>query len=437
LDIVNDILDLSKIEAGKTDIESIDCSPVRIVDDVVSLLKVTSSEKNVALDVQYIGPCPQTIRTDPTRLRQILTNLVANAVKFTDRDGAVRVAIQLSIEPAKTKLQFRVTDSGVGMTPEQIAKLFQPFAQADVSTKRRFGGTGLGLTISRQFAQMLGGDITVASQPGVGSAFTVEVDTGPLNAVRILENPREAPAAERLPQREEPLPAPQRLNGRILLAEDSLTNQELIGLHLTEAGAEVATADNGKIACEMVASAAKAGKPFHVVLMDMEMPEMDGCEAAVQLRNKGFKLPIIALTANAMSADRDHCMTSGCNAFVTKPIEWPKLLELLASNLRNKEALESKNYDPHLARVMQIFMKEVEQSSRQLKIALESNDRHRLGQLAQSLKGTAGNCGFAALAQAAAELETASKDTVSTDVITGVTNALIDMCAQARLPQAA
>ncbi|HWE01614.1 MAG TPA: ATP-binding protein [Tepidisphaeraceae bacterium] len=433
LNIVNDVLDLSKIEAGKMEIEKIDCSPTAIVDDVLSLLKERAAQKGVSLDAQYVGPCPQTVRTDPNRLRQVLTNLTANAIKFTDRGGAVRVVVQLSLEGGKTRLQFRVSDSGVGMTAEQVAKLFRPFAQADLSTARRFGGTGLGLTISRQFAQMLGGDITVASQPGVGSAFTAEVETGPLNAVRILEKPQEW--NQRLPER--PQISPRRINGRILLAEDSLTNQELISLHLTEAGAEVTAAENGKIACELAAAAAKSGVPFHLILMDMEMPEMDGCEAAMHLRNMGFKLPIIALTANAMSADRDHCMTSGCNAFVTKPIDWPKLMEMIASHLRHKEAVESRNYDPRLARVMQIFMTELEQSAQQLQTALDSNDRHRLGQLAHSLRGTAGNCGFDAIAQAASELESAAKDTVSTEVISKATNALLELCAQARLPQAA
>ncbi|HZK79661.1 MAG TPA: response regulator, partial [Humisphaera sp.] len=272
-----------------------------------------------------------------------------------------------------------------------------------------------------------------ASQPGVGSAFTAEVDTGPLEAVRILEKPQEI---EQRPV-DRPQIQPTRINGRILLAEDSLTNQELISLHLSEAGAEVTPAENGKIACELVASAAKAGAPFHLVLMDMEMPEMDGCTAATQLRNKGFKLPIIALTANAMSADRDHCMTSGCNAFVTKPIDWPKLMEMIATHLRHKEAVESRNYDPHLARVMQIFMTELDHSAKQLQAALDSNDRHRLGQLAHSLRGTAGNCGFDTLAQAAGELESAAKDTVATEVVAKATTTLLELCAQTRLPQAA
>ncbi len=372
LNIVNDILDLSKIEAGKMEVEKINCSPVQIVDDVVTLLRLRATEKAIALDVQYIGPCPETIQSDPTRLRQILTNLVGNALKFTER-GSIRLFVQLAPSAdGISRLQFRITDTGAGMTPEQTKSLFQPFKQAEASTTRKFGGTGLGLMISKQFAQMLGGDVTVASQPGAGSTFVVEVTTGPLDAVRLLEKPLEAVAKAPAPvAAASTLP---RFSGRVLLAEDGLTNQQLICLYLREAGAEVSIADNGKIACDMVESAAKSGTPFHLVLMDMEMPEMDGVQATRHLRDNGYKLPIVALTANAMSADRDQCMTAGCNAFVTKPIDWPRLLDLTAGYLKNIDIRNSRSDDPHLARVLQTFRAELETVEQNLHIAMENND---------------------------------------------------------------
>ena len=426
LNIINDILDLSKIEAGRMEIERVNCSPVQTVTDAVSLLSEKANEKGVVLDVQYVGSCPETIRTDPTRLRQILTNLLANAIKFTDRGGAVRLAVELvpSLAHGEGRIQFRITDTGVGMTDEQVKRLFQPFAQADSSTTRKFGGTGLGLTISRQFAQMLGGEITVASQSGIGSAFTVEVETGPMHAVRLFDAPRVM--AEVIDEPAEVVG--NKLNGKILLAEDGLTNQELIGLHLREAGAEVVMAENGRIACERVAEAKKAHAPFDLILMDMEMPEMDGCQATMQLRNSGVKAPIIALTANAMSADRDHCMTAGCNAFVTKPIDWPRLMDLIESHLKRKNDAIARERDPHLARVLQTFMRELDQLSSSLRHAMDLSDRLMLAQVAHSIKGTAGNCGFSALAESAAELEQTAKDTSPSETVTKAATNLLDLC---------
>ncbi len=435
LSIVNDILDLSKIEAGKMEVEKISCQPVRIVEDVVTLLGPKATEKAVALDVQYIGPCPETIQSDPTRLRQILTNLIANAIKFTER-GTIRMFVQLAPSTdGVSRLQFRITDTGVGMTPEQIKALFTPFKQADISTSRKFGGTGLGLTIAKQFAQMLGGDITVASQSGAGSTFTVEVATGPLDAVRLIDRPQEA-AKKPVPVTE--VAAPDiRFTGRVLLAEDGLTNQQLISLYLKEAGAEVTIAENGKIAVEKVIAAAKAGHPFHLVLMDMEMPEMDGCEATRALRNSGYKIPVVALTANAMSADRDLCMSSGCNAFATKPIDWPRLLDLVAGYLRNKDVTGSKPNDPHLAMVLETFMKELELVENNLRKALEISDRDRIAKLAHALKGTAGNCGFATMQQIANDLAHAARGNITPENLTRQTHGLLEIITRTRTPRAA
>jgi signal transduction histidine kinase/DNA-binding response OmpR family regulator len=435
LTIINDILDLSKIEAGKMEVEKISCTPAQIVEDVVGLLKPRATEKAIAFDVQYVGPCPETIQTDPTRLRQILTNLVGNALKFTER-GSIRMFVQLAPSTdGVSRLQFRITDTGAGMTPEQAKNLFTAFQQADSSITRKFGGTGLGLTISKQFAQMLGGDITVASQVGAGSTFVVEVATGPLDAVRLLDAPKqEIRRATEQPTVPGQLP---KFSGRVLLAEDGLTNQQLISLYLKEQGAEVTLADNGKIAFEKVEAAAKAGTPFHLILMDMEMPEMDGCEATRRLRNHGYKLPIVALTANAMSADRDMCMTAGCNAFATKPIDWPRLLELVASYLKNIDITGSRQDDPHLARVLQIFMTELELVENNLRKSVANNDRERLAKLAHALKGTAGNCGFTTLAQLASDVAHAARGNMAPEMLNRQAEALIDLISRSRVPKAA
>ena len=329
LTIVNDMLDLSKVEAGKMTVERIVCSPCDLVSQVVSLLRPRAIEKQLTLDVQYVGFCPATIRTDPTRLRQILMNLLGNAIKFTAQ-GGIRMEVELlTSDPERPTVQFRVIDTGIGMNPEQLKHLFEPFIQSDISSARRYGGTGLGLTISKHFAIMLGGDITVKTEAGRGSTFTVEIEIGSLRSVAMLERPTECGATG---PGNDPIPLPN-LKGRILLAEDGSDNQKLISSFLREAGAEVTIAGNGRMARDAISEAARARLPFDLALMDVQMPEMDGCAAASALRNLGFKMPMIALTAYALLGDRERCLTAGFNAFVTKPIDWGSLLKLVAGYL--------------------------------------------------------------------------------------------------------
>ena len=186
LTVINDILDLSKIEAGALTVERIACSPWQVVSELASTMRVRATEKRLRFDVEAVGDLPETIQSDPVRLRQILMNLVGNAVKFTE-SGSVRLSVKLlDAAAADGRLQFQVTDTGIGMTPEQRALVFRRFSQADASTTRRFGGTGLGLTISRHLSQMLGGDITVDSTPGRGITFTLTLDIGPLAGVRLV-----------------------------------------------------------------------------------------------------------------------------------------------------------------------------------------------------------------------------------------------------------
>jgi CheY-like chemotaxis protein len=216
------------------------------------------------------------------------------------------------------------------MSGEQIQALFRPFAQADSSTTRRFGGTGLGLSICKRLAQMLGGDITVQSCPGLGSHFVVTILTGDLNGVPLLREEREVVKARETPMQTDSM---LRLNGRVLLAEDGVHNQRVIAFYLQKAGADVAIADNGQIACDMAAASFAGGKPFDVILMDMQMPVMDGYTAAATLRTRGWTGPIIALTAHAMSHDRAKCIQAGCTDHVAKPIDREFLIETVARHL--------------------------------------------------------------------------------------------------------
>jgi two-component system, sensor histidine kinase len=349
LSIINDILDISKIEAGKMTVERLKCSPCALVSEVASLMRARAVAKNLSLTVEYCGPVPEMIRTDPTRLRQILINLMGNAVKFTEH-GSVRLVVRMMDPPesANPHIGFEVIDSGVGMAPQQRVTIFKPFSQADDSMTRRFGGTGLGLTISKRLAQMLGGDITTDSVSGKGSTFLAVVETGPLDGVRMLDAAGEALASEieqhpagntvepSLGNTAEPRQAGTsdvRLVGRVLLAEDGIDNQRLIAFLLRKRGASVSVAENGQIAVESVAQARDAGQPFDCILMDMQMPVLDGYAATQQLRDAGCRAPIIALTAHAMRGDRERCIEAGCDDYLAKPVDRKELIDLVARYL--------------------------------------------------------------------------------------------------------
>jgi len=327
LQLINDILDMSRIEAGRLEVERVPCAVRTLLAQVVDLLRGAAEEKGLGFTVEAHGPIPDQIITDPTRLKQALVNLIGNAIKFTPA-GSVRVRV--SCDRASELISFAVTDTGIGMTPEQISKLFVPFSQADDSTTRRFGGTGLGLAITKRLAEALGGHVAVTSDPGRGSTFTLTVATGPLDNVKMVTTVEPELAAESGPPRPE-LP---RVDGRILLVEDGPDNQRLISAFLRKAGAKVALAENGRDAVDMALAAAADGIPFDVILMDIQMPVMDGLTATRILRARGYTGPIVALTAHAFKAELDRCLAAGCDHYLTKPISRDKLIREVASQIR-------------------------------------------------------------------------------------------------------
>jgi len=338
LSLINDILDLSRIESGRMVIERVRCSPAQVVAEVMSLLQVRAVEKGLALCAEMQPPLPETIETDPTRLRQILLNLVGNAVKFTET-GGVRVVVRL-VEGAETDepaLAFDVVDTGPGMDKAMLERIWKPFEQGDSTTTRKHGGTGLGLAISRRLAEALGGTITVQSQPGQGSVFTLTIATGPLRGVRMLyEDAFTTFAASRSDRSDaaDKASGGVSLQGRILLVEDSPDNQRLISFLLKQAGAEVDIACNGREAVEMALRSEQQARPYGLILMDMQMPELDGYAATAQLRSKGWRRPVVALTAHAMAGDQERCLAAGCDDYATKPIARLELLELCARHLQ-------------------------------------------------------------------------------------------------------
>ncbi len=344
LEVINDVQDLSKIEAGKLEIERQATSLPQIVADVLSVMCAAAEAKQLALRLRYLGPIPEFVQTDPNCLRQILINLIGNAIKFTSQ-GHVELQVELLDPQAdRPQLRFVVADTGIGLSREQIDKLFCPFTQANGSTTRKYAGTGLGLSIGRRLARMLGGDVSVASEPGRGSQFAVVIETGSLAGVTLIDNPNEVVSRGESPRAS--LLDDVQLDCRILLAEDSPDNQRLIGTLLERWGADVTFAHSGEMAVELAWGEFRHGRPFDVILMDVQMPALDGYSAARRLRSLGYQEPIIALTANARGEDKQRCLNAGCDDYVTKPIRRAELRRVILEQWRRnapnlKCALES------------------------------------------------------------------------------------------------
>ncbi len=328
LGLINDILDLSKIEAGRMSLDRTRCSPGQLLAEVISLLRVRAEAKSLSLELEYLGPLPETIETDATRFRQILINVVGNAIKFTEV-GGVRLLVRLVDAGGRPMLQADVVDTGVGIPPDAVGQLFELFSQVDASARRQFGGTGLGLAISRRLARMLGGDVElIDSRPGLGTRFRVCLPVGSLEGVPLIEHPAEAVASKVPAGPAVAAVEANRLAGlRILLAEDGADNQRLIAHVLRRAGAAVTVVENGSRAVDAAMTAQEEGTPFDVVLMDMQMPVIDGYEATRLLRVAGYTRPVVALTAHAMPADRRKCIDAGCDDYTTKPIDRQRLID--------------------------------------------------------------------------------------------------------------
>lgn len=309
LHIINDILDLSKIEADRLDIDITPISIFELIADLESLLTMQAKQKGLVCGINYRYPLPETVYTDPLRLKQIMINLCNNAIKFTERGS---VYLEIGFDQKLQNLCIDIIDTGIGMTPEQLQKVFEPFTQADSSTTREYGGTGLGLSLSLQLANLLGGSINVDSKPGRGSKFSISIYAGDMSNTKMLETlpARPAKSATSIVNGEK-----LRLNGSVLLAEDMPDNQRLISIFLRRIGVEVKLVDTG-----LAAVNAGLGNEYDLILMDMQMPVMDGLTATRRLRNLGYQGSIIALTANASMQDRDDCLEAGCDDFITKPI---------------------------------------------------------------------------------------------------------------------
>lgn len=330
LQLINDILDHSKIDADKLDTEVISVNLLTLLNEIKTYFDAKAAAKNIAFNLQYDFPLPSVIETDPTRLKQILINLCSNALKFTDKGS---ISLHVRCEVLKEQLFIKVIDTGIGVKEEQLDKLFDPFAQAAPSIARQYGGTGLGLSISRRLAEMLGGSISASSIYGEGSEFEVIISTGSLNNVTLV---RDRSELHNQRSRLQVATAP-RLMGRVMYAEDNEVNRRLIKQLVSRTGASLTLVTNGAEALE---AGTRNGQRFDLILMDIQMPVMDGRDATLALREAGVNTPIVALTANVMAQDIAEYKEAGCNEVMAKPVEKGPFYQLLSRYLEADEEAE-------------------------------------------------------------------------------------------------
>ncbi len=313
LGLLDDMLDLAKVESGRIELDLAPCDLAQLLDDVVRLYSARASSAGLRLVAVVDGGLPALIHSDGLRIRQVLSNLIANAIKFTRRG-----VIEVRARREGNQLAITVSDTGVGIDPKHLERIFDAFTQADSSTTRLYGGTGLGLSISRSLAELLGGGLTVESEPGRGSRFTFWLPDTEIRPIESLSAESEDRTEAALPR-----------GKRVLLAEDGADNRRLLTLLLKREGLDVITVEDGAQACDAVQQADAAGEPYDAILMDVQMPVLDGHEATRRLREAGQTLPIVAVTAHARNEDRDAAYAAGCDGFVTKPIDIDQLRSIL------------------------------------------------------------------------------------------------------------
>ncbi len=403
-ELINDILDLSKIEAGQLVVEKMPVSLLAIVAEVESVIAPRAREKGLCFHTDAIFPLPETIISDPTQLKQILLNLCSNATKFT---SAGEITIITSYDVGREQVVFTVSDTGIGMDSQELTQIFKPFAQADSSTTRRFGGTGLGLWISQQLSEHLGGEILCESEKGKGSSFTVRVSIGDVQQLTFINEPREVTHIEKAAAETTSQSIPQ-LNGHILLAEDSPDIQNLVKFVVKKTGAKITVVDNGKKAVEQALA-----NEYDLILMDMQMPEMGGIEATNWLRNAGYASPIVALTANAMKQDEEQGRAAGFDNYLTKPLVIDRFYTMLSEHISasgqpakppqtkpnvspiatdsNKDGLQE---DEDFQDLVDLFLQSLQIHVRDIATALENIDWDLLQTVSHKLKGSGAAFGY-------------------------------------------
>lgn len=415
--IINDVLDLSKIEAEQLEIESIETSLFQVISDVSDLVGTRARSKGLTFDVFYDFPIPRTFYTDPVRLKQILLNVCDNARKFTESGG---ITVDISYDHSAEQMSFTVTDTGIGMTPEEMNHIFQAFTQADSSTIRQYGGTGLGLCISQQLARKLGGTLSGQSEKGKGSRFTIQVSAKVGEGVEFITSDTNSDLVyqENITKRKI---LPKSLKGKVLLAEDSIDNQQLISMYVRKTGAEITVAENGKIAVNHAMS-----EEYDLIIMDMQMPVMGGLEATQWLRQINCNTPIVMLTANALKQDRERCIAAGANDYLTKPVDLHRFYNVLEKYLVDEKPVIASNAyideellnDPEFQLLVRQFISGLPEIIESIKSATREHDWETVESLSHKLKGVGGNYGYPNLSKIAKSIN----DDVRNEVFDQVEN---------------
>ncbi|VAX00358.1 hypothetical protein MNBD_GAMMA22-127 [hydrothermal vent metagenome] len=334
LQLINDILDITKIEAGQLNIEIITTSLFSVLDEFQSTIISNVHNKGLKFELNFSYPMPKNIKTDPIRLKQILYNLTNNAIKFTD-EGCIN--INVSYDQYNEKIVFDIIDTGIGLTPKQQEKIFESFTQADSSTTRKYGGSGLGLNICKQLSEKLGGKLWVESSINHGSKFSFNINSGEVAKEQLIYSANFHPN-----EQDKKIADPKtKLQGHVLLAEDTIDNQNLIEMYVTQTGANITIVNNGAQAVKICEE-----HEFDLILMDMQMPVMDGIEATKAIRSFDSKIPIISLTANAMRSDYEKCIDAGATEFMTKPIDIEQFNQTLLKYLSNIKGIVNKKNMP-------------------------------------------------------------------------------------------
>lgn len=400
LHIINDILDMSKIEAGKLHVECISFPLFEFMADIDSFISKQATDKGLDFSVDYQFPLPRKITTDPLRLKQILLNLGSNAIKFTAK-GSIKIIVSCTRNP--NTISFEFIDTGVGLTDAQQMKLFSPFTQADSSTTRRYGGTGLGLHLSKTLAELLGGTITLDSEPGVGSKFKVVIDYGHIDQSEFVN---EFPRLVKKPTLATPLADLSPLGGRVLLADDNPDNQRLISLFVRKMNLALSVVENGEQAVQHASS-----EDFDVILMDMQMPVMDGLTAVKILRAKNYTKPIIALTANVMKRDCELYAAAGCNDYIAKPLsrDWlyKVLIRYLPMNTTTATPIHSLVLveEPEVEDIVQRFVQGLHVIQEKIHRGMHEENWTELKHILHDIKGTGSSMGYPMLTELAQKME--------------------------------
>jgi len=428
LHIINEILDISKIEAGKLDIEIRPVKLSELLHEVNMFVKVLAQEKGLTFGINYSFPLPKIIHTDQLRLKQILLNLCSNAIKFTNKG---HVFLNASYLPQTEQLKLEVVDTGIGMSTEQMEKIFAPFQQADSSITREYGGTGLGLTLSKQLTEILEGELTVESTPGKGSHFITlfminEIDTNELD----YEDDYQAVFQEQVPV---PQTTPS-VNGKLLIAEDNPDIQALVKMLINKIGADMTLVENGKQAVEKALT-----EDFDLVFLDIQMPVMDGFEALKQLRENNYRKPVFAMTANTMKKDQDKCFAAGFDGFISKPIDKNDLYSVIIDYLKaaeesvNKPAFITSDIllnEPQIIDLVDAFLERIPEIMSVINQALTENDWEEIAEQIHQMKGIGGAFGYSIITKISEKIEFAltAQDTAQIRLLIDDLNAV---CNQA------